>query len=213
MEGCICSNPGGPYDPETITDRVVEAYDHGRSLLDVARELWSLTGDDARAKSITDLISAAYDRELPIWLPAAGDTMVALLDPLPDALAKTGVDDELFIGPERMAQVRADAHVIDVREERGDHSNYGVVEAVSRAFAAPRSCARPGSAGSTYRWTREDSLGHRLRRVQKHGEHATHLTGFLRITAEDLAPAQRRLAGNPVFEAGGTIEIRDVPRG
>jgi len=41
---------------------------------------------------------------------------------------------------------------------------------------------------------------------------AAQLTGFLRITADDLADAQRWLAGNPVFEAGGTIEIRELPR-
>jgi hypothetical protein len=51
--------------------------------------------------------------------------------------------------------------------------------------------------------------------VRKHGEPgplAAHLTGFVRITAEDLARAQQWLAGNPVFEAGGTIEIRELPR-
>jgi len=41
---------------------------------------------------------------------------------------------------------------------------------------------------------------------------AAQLTGFIRITAADLADAQRWLAGNPVFEAGGTIEIRELPR-
>jgi len=44
------------------------------------------------------------------------------------------------------------------------------------------------------------------------GPLATHLTGFIRITADDLAHAQHWLAGNPVFEAGGTIEIRELPR-
>jgi hypothetical protein len=51
--------------------------------------------------------------------------------------------------------------------------------------------------------------------VRKHGapaELAAQLTGFIRITADDLAHAQTWLAGNPVFEAGGTIEIRALPR-
>jgi hypothetical protein len=51
--------------------------------------------------------------------------------------------------------------------------------------------------------------------VRKHGTPAViaaHLRGFLRIQANDLADAQRWLAGNPVFEAGGTIEIRELPR-
>ena len=44
------------------------------------------------------------------------------------------------------------------------------------------------------------------------GALAGHLTGFVRITAVDLDDARRWLAGNPVFEAGGTIEIRELPR-
>lgn len=39
-----------------------------------------------------------------------------------------------------------------------------------------------------------------------------HLAGYLRIRAEDLEHATRLLAGNPVFEAGGTVEIRELPR-
>jgi hypothetical protein len=39
-----------------------------------------------------------------------------------------------------------------------------------------------------------------------------HLDGFIRIHADDLAAAERLLAGNPVFEAGGTIEIRELPK-
>jgi len=39
-----------------------------------------------------------------------------------------------------------------------------------------------------------------------------HLTGFIRIEADSLAAAQRLLAGNPVYEAGGIVEIRELPR-
>jgi hypothetical protein len=38
------------------------------------------------------------------------------------------------------------------------------------------------------------------------------VTGFIRVTADDLAQARRLLAGNPVFEAGGTVEIHELPR-
>ncbi len=34
------------------------------------------------------------------------------------------------------------------------------------------------------------------------------LTGFIRVDAADLEAARALLDGNPVFEAGGTIEIR-----
>ncbi len=39
-----------------------------------------------------------------------------------------------------------------------------------------------------------------------------HLSGFIRVAAADLAAAQALVAGNPVFEAGGTVEIRELPR-
>ena len=38
------------------------------------------------------------------------------------------------------------------------------------------------------------------------------LTGFIRVTADSLDEAQRLLTSNPVFEAGGTVEIRELPR-
>lgn len=39
------------------------------------------------------------------------------------------------------------------------------------------------------------------------------LVGYLRVQAENLDEAQKFLAGNPAFEAGGTVEIRELPRG
>ncbi len=38
-----------------------------------------------------------------------------------------------------------------------------------------------------------------------------HLTGFIRVSASDVQDAQTLLPGNPVFEAGGTVEIRELP--
>ena len=40
----------------------------------------------------------------------------------------------------------------------------------------------------------------------------THLAGYMRVTAENLEQAKSLLAGNPQFEAGGTVEIRELPR-
>lgn len=41
---------------------------------------------------------------------------------------------------------------------------------------------------------------------------AKHLTGYIRVTAASLTDAKQFLAGNPVYEAGGTVEIRELPR-
>jgi len=38
------------------------------------------------------------------------------------------------------------------------------------------------------------------------------LTGFIRVAADSLEDAQGLSAGNPVSEAGGTVEIRELPR-
>lgn len=40
----------------------------------------------------------------------------------------------------------------------------------------------------------------------------TRISGYIRVRAESLEAAQELLAGNPVYEAGGTVEIRELPR-
>jgi hypothetical protein len=38
------------------------------------------------------------------------------------------------------------------------------------------------------------------------------ITGYLRIQAESLGAARALIPGNPVYETGGTVEIRELPR-
>lgn len=38
-----------------------------------------------------------------------------------------------------------------------------------------------------------------------------HLVGYVKIEARDLSHAQDLIPGNPVYEAGGTVEIRQLP--
>ncbi|KQV33793.1 hypothetical protein [Massilia sp. Root335] len=40
----------------------------------------------------------------------------------------------------------------------------------------------------------------------------TRVSGYLRVRAENAEAAQRFLIGNPNYEAGGTVEIRELPR-
>ena len=38
-------------------------------------------------------------------------------------------------------------------------------------------------------------------------------SGFIRVRADSLQAAKQQfLAGNPVYEAGGTVEVRELPR-
>ena len=39
---------------------------------------------------------------------------------------------------------------------------------------------------------------------------ARHLTGYARVEAADLAAARALVEGNPVYECGGTVEIREL---
>ena len=39
-----------------------------------------------------------------------------------------------------------------------------------------------------------------------------HLVGYIRVTAATADDAKSLVAGNPHFEAGGTVEIRELPR-
>ena len=42
-------------------------------------------------------------------------------------------------------------------------------------------------------------------------ELTSHLVGYVKIRAADLTEATALLAGNPVYEAGGAVEIRELP--
>lgn len=39
-----------------------------------------------------------------------------------------------------------------------------------------------------------------------------HLSGFIRVRAPSLDAARSLVAGNPVFEAGGSVEVRELPK-
>jgi hypothetical protein len=54
--------------------------------------------------------------------------------------------------------------------------------------------------------------GETFRKQAIPGRPSDHLTGYIRVRAESLATAKEYLAGNPVFEGGGTVEIRELPR-
>jgi hypothetical protein len=51
--------------------------------------------------------------------------------------------------------------------------------------------------------------------VRKSGETPAiteHLVGYIRLRADSIDHAKSFLAGNPHFEEGGTVEIRELPR-
>lgn len=54
--------------------------------------------------------------------------------------------------------------------------------------------------------------GETFRKQASPGPVNDHLGGYIRVRAESLAAASDYLAGNPVYESGGTVEIRELPR-
>jgi hypothetical protein len=55
-------------------------------------------------------------------------------------------------------------------------------------------------------------IGEELKKGQSSRPAGTALTGFIRIRAETLEDAKRFLVGNPTYEAGGTVEVRELVR-
>jgi len=55
-------------------------------------------------------------------------------------------------------------------------------------------------------------MGERFRKGHTPLAANAELTGFIRVRAESMEDAQRFLVGNPTYEAGGTVEVRELPR-
>lgn len=70
---------------------------------------------------------------------------------------------------------------------------------------------RLGSAG-VLRGGSAIGQGTCVRRSGRSADLSGHLVGYVKIEARDLDHAKELVAGNPVYEAGGTVEIRELPR-
>ena len=55
-------------------------------------------------------------------------------------------------------------------------------------------------------------VGERMKKGQSPQLSDSELTGFLRVQAKDIEDAKSFLVGNPTYEAGGTVEIRELPK-
>ena len=50
-----------------------------------------------------------------------------------------------------------------------------------------------------------------MRKAGTPGRLVSELAGFIRVSADTLEQAKTLLTGNPLYEAGGTVEIRELP--
>jgi hypothetical protein len=54
-------------------------------------------------------------------------------------------------------------------------------------------------------------IGERVKKGNQSQPASTDLTGFIRVRAENIEEAKRFLVGNPAYEAGATVEVRELP--
>lgn len=59
------------------------------------------------------------------------------------------------------------------------------------------------------------SIGSGTAFKQQHADRPgpTAINGYILVRAENIEAARRFLSGNPNYEAGGTVEIRELPHG
>ena len=53
--------------------------------------------------------------------------------------------------------------------------------------------------------------GEVLRKAGQPNPLSDHLVGFIRVKAQNLVHAKSLVEGNPVFENGGSVEVRELP--
>lgn len=54
--------------------------------------------------------------------------------------------------------------------------------------------------------------GECMRKNGTPGQLHSSLGGYIRVLARDIEEAKTFVTGNPVFEAGGTVEVRELPK-
>ncbi|MCE9577292.1 MAG: hypothetical protein K8W52_29355 [Deltaproteobacteria bacterium] len=110
---------------------VIQTYERTYSLIDLAKRLWRLIGNDAEAQRIQAVMSRAYERDVPTL---DGSDIASLIEPvaaLPPALRR-----ELQLGPHdrlTMAQVedlRRRFDRLDLEESRGEAAVHAVEEVI-----------------------------------------------------------------------------------
>jgi hypothetical protein len=122
-------------DLEHLDESVVESHRNGPSDLHVAMELWRLAAHEEKAQELKRLVDRAYEQEDSTLNQSDIQELIRNIDELEAALSKSVVDANWRVPDEKLAALRAQAHLVDLDESRGALANDGVLEAMHRVNA------------------------------------------------------------------------------
>lgn len=66
-------------------------------------------------------------------------------------------------------------------------------------------------ASGKFRGGSSIGAGAAFRKTGEPGAVSGHLVGYIKVEASNLEAAREWVIGNPVYDAGGTVEVRELP--
>ncbi len=127
--------PGWADDPENLHEWAVDSLRRGPHYIQVALELWRLSGHEEQAKKIRAVLDRAYERECPVLITEDLKEFSLLLEGLEEALRRTIVDSKFLIRLELLPELRLRAQAIDLEDGPQHSAATAVSEGMSQVHA------------------------------------------------------------------------------
>jgi hypothetical protein len=127
--------PGWDPDAADADDRIVYTFEHGRSHLKVASELWALC-DDRRSAGIDELIARAYRRDPHVLEQPDIAALLQLLDGLEGCLTGSFVDEHLRVPAARIPELKRRTTMLEIDDVEGAVPDSAIAAALSRVAIA-----------------------------------------------------------------------------
>jgi hypothetical protein len=125
------------WDPaaEDADDQIVYVFEHGRSHIKVASELWGLC-DAPRGAEIDALMTRAYERDPHRLDQPDIATLLRLLDGLEDSLSMSWVDEHWNVPSERIPELKRRATMLEIDDVEGVVPESAIAAGLSRVGIA-----------------------------------------------------------------------------
>jgi hypothetical protein len=123
-------------DDNDDNDDIVHVYQHGRSHVKVATELWTLLGETTRVEEIRALMDKAYGRKPPMLMEEDIETLLQLIEGLEQRLIGTVVDKHWNVRTDQLPELRLRTTMLPLEEGPGRSiPESGVATGMSRVWA------------------------------------------------------------------------------